>query len=1209
MARLESIAIGGFFPTPPHLVGKIAEFLIPGSNASIVDPCAGEGQACLEIAKRLGVCQEIYLCEMEQSRHQTLKQNLKQDFWVPAPLHGDAFQIEIQPCWASVLFLNPPYDLDPIHGRLEQRFLDRFTDLLVQRGILIFLVPYYALEASARTLATHYQDLQCFKFPEPDYQAYSQVVLFASKVETLPYPDPRTLSQIQAWSSNPETIPVLGRGVGTPYQVPTKSYRQSWSLREFDLTGLIKKARPWTQQLRGTSRALTQMLPDGPVQDLMFRQYGVATAPRPAHIASGIASGLFNGRRITSHTQGLPDLLVKGVFDRDYVTIEEKQNKDGVVTSVVQVQQPRLVTTCLDLSNQQYTTLKTSGRSQTREISDFSIEDLMEHYGVSLMQVMSEQCPVLYDPKRDRDSLPLFPTGRKLYPAQKDAAQALLQLLGGSEARNRQGKAAILLGEIGCGKTSVSLTCGATIANRILVLCPPHLLDSWRDETKQILPNSTFRVIQNIQDVDDLKLIPKSEMVVAVLSRETAKLGHSWESVKHSCPKCGSKLPTGDIIKRRLTCEVRKVRCVDDLAKRAKELAFKLARSCPESPRVLQLIQSRFYREWIKKYEVAPASWTGLDPEWVDSLLDSAVQQAIDNREAGSKLLGRLLLACPNDARVLKVIQSLKGPDYFTSSLARALLLLITPESEILSQALACPVFTSTTSSNESSLKSVQVYDTHCDLGIVRWSEGQLTLDGLIPGSTKMAESLLARLCELGKFKQTGPCGEPLFQAIPEPRRFPLAQYIAKRHPDLFDLLIADECHEYGQGDSAQSQAAHRISNLGMPCIFMTGSIMNGYADSLFANMWACSKEFRQDFQRSDKPRFVTRYGYLKRVLTERDQKTGEVLAFGSCTDRVERSERQVGVAPGVLPLFLFQHLLPISVTLHKADLALNLPSCRQIRVPIDPEPALLESYKALQRALIDQIRKDQRNPELSGKLFGALSELPSYLDRATADTGNQPDGSYEIRYPASVQEGALVARGTCFPPEHLSTKELWLLETLKRELAEDRNCMVFSWHVSLLPRLARIISQELGEEVPVLYANKVPTGKRQEWITKTVVKKGRRILVTNPVAIQTGLNNLVHFASEIWMENPAANPTIVRQAVGRVDRIGQKLETRIYMPIFANTLQTTLYDLLLRKVAVATATDGLDPESALIAAGASDDAYLSGLSIGRQLWNLLNSN
>src|SRR5690606_7253608 len=139
-----------------------------------------------------------------------------------------------------------------------------------------------------------------------------------------------------------------------------------------------------------------------------------------------------------------------------------------------------------------------------------------------------------------------------------------------------------------------------------------------------------------------------------------------------------------------------------------------------------------------------------------------------------------------------------------------------------------------------------------------------------------------------------------------------------------------------------------------------TGSIMNGYASSLFTNMWALSADFRREFGRDEQKRFVDRFGYRKRILSEKDKETGKVVEFGAHTDRVERQERMAGDAPGVLPLFLFCHLLGISVTLHKTDLALDLPPCRQIRHDLTPGEDLLREYQRLAAALKAAIRKDQ---------------------------------------------------------------------------------------------------------------------------------------------------------------------------------------------------------------------------------------------------------
>ncbi len=61
----------------------------------------------------------------------------------------------------------------------------------------------------------------------------------------------------------------------------------------------------------------------------------------------------------------------------------------------------------------------------------------------------------------------------------------------------------------------------------------------------------------------------------------------------------------------------------------------------------------------------------------------------------------------------------------------------------------------------------------------------------------------LDRLNELGAWEESEPCGEPLFQATPEPRRFPLARYILRHCRRRFGMLIADEWHEYSNKGSA----------------------------------------------------------------------------------------------------------------------------------------------------------------------------------------------------------------------------------------------------------------------------------------------------------------------------------------------------------------------------------------------------------------------
>lgn len=1239
MARLESTAIAGYFPTAQHLIPRIA-CLVPTyagkQEMSFLDPCAGDGAAILALMEAVspGKVHDLYAIEMEATRFAALKKACEAKSYALTKhlIHGDAFTVtfELQRREGiSALFLNPPYDLDRQHGRLEHKFLLRFTSALALRGVLFFVVPHYALTASAEYLATEYEKVECFRFPDKDFAAFKQVVLCATKTETRSRPDPKILQRVNEFAKHPERLPELPNIVSKPITKIPAMDSYSTGLGTFeqhptDVAALIAKARPWMHGTRvGVLAPVRGILPDQPVQDVLRREYPVATPPRPAHIAAGIASGVFNGALVTSNDGKLPDLLVKGVFNQEYRTVEEKVSKDGATTSYVQIQQPKLVVTVLDMKAHKYQTLSHSSDAGS-DISTLSVSGLLHHYGNSLMTVMEQQCPILYDPRKDGPSVELATTARTPYRAQQHAAKAIVKLLGGNNltVQQRRGKSAILLGEIGSGKTTVVLSVAKTIQSmRPLVVCPPHLLDSWRDELAAVIPEAEVRILQSIGDVEAVAADPSPRMIVSILSRETAKLSHGWEGVGSFCPTCAGRTPDVDLAKKRSRCEVKPRHITGTMGQLALSLARKLAKFAPTDATIRDLLHGRLETKLLDSYgEGSEDEFLGLEPDYFDRALKILYSQE-HNPESQQRAIVWILMAsgAAEDKIAEAAAVSLKKTGYVDQDFGRSLLLMLKPNGE--RQAALIKQYSErnrrdyyssydpwrTLSKNAEDLGSGE--GEHRIAGLdVSWIDG-LQIMECSPGNVDTSLNALYAIERLSEIHHGEPCGEFLFQAIPEPRRIALAQHIQKRYPDTFDLLLLDEAHEYSTDGSAQERAAHRLTGLKMPTILMTGSIMNGYAESLFATMWAVSPEFRKEFARGDKQLFIDRYGYRKRLVTELpiDPKVNKVVAFGSVSDRVETTERVIGNAPGVLPLFLLRHLLLMSVTLHKEDLALDLPRCIQERHLVQPDPEVKERYTELLKTLTAQIKADTRDEDLSGKLFGQLAELPSYLDRATQDTGNTDHGDFEIRYPESVG-GELVIGQPAFPATRVMAKERWMLDRVRAELAEGRNVMVFSWHVKLLPRLAALIESELSIKAPILYANKVATGKRQEWITKNVVKKNARVLITNPVAIQTGLNNLVHFATEIWMENPACNPIICRQATGRVDRIGQRLETRILFPVYAGTLQEQLHDLLLHKVAVSTATDGLDPESALLASGVGPNDMLAGMSIGKQLWAMLSN-
>lgn len=1171
MARLHSIAVGGYFPTPSHLLPKIARLIKPLANTytqSYMDPCAGEGTAIHEIAGKAGIGNSVfYGCEMESLRFAGLKQKFANS-WNAKILQGDAFRITydkgLYKEGVSLLYLNPPYDTDKVYGRLEHKFLERFSEALAENGLLLFVVPFYAIKASAEFIAKNFVDVVCLRFPEPDFGVYKQVVLAGKKRPSLFQPNPVLHARLLECAADPSTLETLDEAQPF-YELPAKAEGlDSWKINPVDLLTVRGKIRHWQQTTKkGQYTPVPNTIPDSPIQDILLRTYPLATPPRPAHIAAGIASGIFNGSQLEPNPGViLPKLLVKGAFDREFLTIEEKQDKDGNVKALVQVQQPKLVISILDLESYKYHTLK-SGTDVATTVEDLNLSNLITNYGDSMLKVMEKQCPMLYDPRRDSDSITIAESARKPYTAQSHAIKALVKLLGGVSAskKQRRRKGAILLGELGSGKTSVTLLTAKTIqAKRPLVMCPPHLLDTWESEARLVVPEAETRIIRSISDLEDLAKQPPDRTIISILSRETAKLGYGWAGVEGKCPKCYSPTPEGDLAKKRARCTARKVTPKGRHALAVRNFAEYLVRYAPDKQEITQLLDRKLtYKTGLL--------FKGLTSKQVEPLAKIALAHP-------DRLESQTILAICCYYGLSAVIEAVAGQN--RKALSRSLIHHL-PEGNERDRLYE--------------LYSVTNYDNFIPL------DKTSHLD--------LAIKLLTTATSLVKFTLSPPCDEFLYQAVPEPRRLALANHITKYYRDTFDLLILDEAHEFASEAAAQGRAAHRIQNLGLPTILQTGSIMNGYAESLFTNLWYTSSAFREEFTLEESSKFIDRYGYRKRVVEDRDKATGKVVEFGSNTDRVVRSIRITGNAPGVLPLFILKHLLPVSVTLHKADLAIDLPPCRLEKVLIKPSKEIEDNYAKLKSDLVQRIKADCFKPDKAGKLFGQLAELPSYPDRATRDTGNTAKGCYEIRYPESVGSD-LVSSVEGLPENVLLPKEAWLLDKIQAEIAEGRRVMILTWHVSLLDRISRLVSARIGEPVPVLYSNKVPTGKRKAWIDKEVVAKNRKVMVTNPLAVQTGLNNLIHFSTQIWLENPGCMSTIYRQAIGRVDRIGQKLETRILFPVYKDTLQEQIYDLLLRKVSVSISTDGLDPEAAIEAAGGGAEDFLAGLSLGKQLWNMI---
>ncbi len=175
-------------------------------------------------------------------------------------------------------------------------------------------------------------------------------------------------------------------------------------------------------------------------------------------------------------------------------------------------------------------------------IETMSLSDFIQIFSDSLQRKVLDTMKPVYTPKEETTHE--FQCLKRMpYPAQAHTARAVFDTL-------EHQSSVYVVGEMGTGKTQVSISTISIFKHprRILVLCPPHLTSKWEREIKSILHD--VRVVQ-LRELSQLlrlkgtKLKKPSVHEFWILSRERAKLNHSWKPVwtkrsgKYACPCCG----------------------------------------------------------------------------------------------------------------------------------------------------------------------------------------------------------------------------------------------------------------------------------------------------------------------------------------------------------------------------------------------------------------------------------------------------------------------------------------------------------------------------------------------------------------------------------------------------------------------------------------------------------------------------------------------
>lgn len=338
----------GYFPTDDDTLARVQSALVPalgGKTLRLLDPCCGTGAALADLSAYLVELQaghvqpalvESYGVEFDTERAWEAKKLLYR------AVHADVHDVVIQPRSMSLLFLNPPYgfgvsDTDNAQARrvgeahekaerLERTFLKRTAGLLMVGGVLVYIVPFYALDDEIRAyLARHFTDLQFFMAPT---QAFQQCVILGRKIKPLSYPDKAAVALLtrgQAGELKDQVLPE--QWCDSPYIVPAAPAEPvDFRAVRIDAQQLGDELQRFAGQTlwHGFGRFFNQQRAEHrrPLRDMT--QWHLALA-----LAAGQVTGLVE-------SAGGRQLLIKGnTYKRKERSVSTEVDDDGNVSQVV----------------------------------------------------------------------------------------------------------------------------------------------------------------------------------------------------------------------------------------------------------------------------------------------------------------------------------------------------------------------------------------------------------------------------------------------------------------------------------------------------------------------------------------------------------------------------------------------------------------------------------------------------------------------------------------------------------------------------------------------------------------------------------------------------------------------------------------------------------------------------------------------------------
>jgi 16S rRNA G966 N2-methylase RsmD len=225
---MSNLGKAGAYYTNLEECSKISNFFEwPEDEVAMLEPCAGDGKAILEVTKG---CQQRKIFAVETNR-EVFEDKLENSKDIYQSICCDFLSTKITNSVFSFCFCNPPYIRDEV--RMEEAFLKRIKNYMSPEGIIVYIVPYSVVSTVdfQNVFQKSFKLLHAYKFSEKEYKKFHQIVLIGKRCNS---------DNLVSWKMDFEEIPEKWTGEKIKILPSKENKVKSFTSQVFDVISAEK---------------------------------------------------------------------------------------------------------------------------------------------------------------------------------------------------------------------------------------------------------------------------------------------------------------------------------------------------------------------------------------------------------------------------------------------------------------------------------------------------------------------------------------------------------------------------------------------------------------------------------------------------------------------------------------------------------------------------------------------------------------------------------------------------------------------------------------------------------------------------------------------------------------------------------------------------------------------------------------------------------